>query len=71
MLETELQVIIDGFIGDLAQQREVRDTNLLLLGTFKGGLLDLRLARLSAIAHIGDSLVAPKAALLLATYGAS
>jgi len=71
MLETELQVLVDSFVGDLAKQGKVGDTDLLLLGGLEGGLLDLGLAGLPAIAHIGDCFVAPKATLLLPAYGAS
>jgi hypothetical protein len=48
MLEALLQVVVDGLVGDLAQQREVRDSDLLLLGDFEGGFLDLRL-RIAAV----------------------
>lgn len=72
MLEAQLEVVVDGLIGDLAQQCQVRHADLLLLGALKGGLLDLRLARLPPVAHVGDRFGAPKAAtLLLPTNGAS
>jgi hypothetical protein len=32
ILESLLQVLVDGFVGDLADQREIRDSDLLLLG---------------------------------------
>jgi hypothetical protein len=48
VLEALLQVVVDGLVGDLAQQRQIRDSDLFLLGDFKGGLLDLRL-RIAAV----------------------
>lgn len=55
MVKTEFQIIIDGLVGDFAQQGQVRNTNLLLLGALESRLLDLRLAaRYSAIAHVSD-----------------
>lgn len=72
MIEPEFQVIVDGFVGDLAEQGEVRNTDLLLLRAFEGGLSDLRLAsRLPAIAHVGGGFGAPETTLLLPAYGAS
>jgi hypothetical protein len=40
--ESLLQVLIDGLVGDLTQQSQIGDTNLLLLSCLKGGLLGLR-----------------------------
>ena len=73
MIEAQLEVVVDGFIGDFAQQCQVRHADLLFLGALESGLLDLRFApRLPAVAHVGDSFGAPKAAtLLLSTNGAS
>lgn len=66
MLEPEFQIVIDGFVGYLAQQRQVRNTNLLLLGALKGRFLDLRFpSGLPAIAHIGDGFGATEPATLL------
>lgn len=70
MVKPQFQVVVNGFVGDLAEQGEVRDTDLLLLGALEGGLLDLRFA-LSTIADICDCFGAPKATLLLATLGTS
>lgn len=71
MLEAELQVLIDRFVGDLAEQGEVRDTDLLLFGGLKGGLFDLALAGLAAVTDVGDCFIAPEATLLLPALGAS
>lgn len=72
MVESQFQVVINGFVGDLAEQRKVRDTDFLLFGSLKGGLLDLRLATgLATIAHIGDGFRTTKATLLLAALGTS
>jgi len=44
ILEPLLQVLVDGLIGDFADQRQVRDTDFLLLGRLKDGLCcELRL----------------------------
>lgn len=40
--EPLLQVLVDGFVGYFAQEGQVGNTNLLLLGCLKGGLLGLR-----------------------------
>jgi hypothetical protein len=71
MLESHFQVIVDRLIGDLAQQCQVRNTDLLLLRSLKGGLFDLRLAGLSAIANIGGSFRAAKSTLLFPALRAS
>jgi hypothetical protein len=71
MLEAEFQVLVDSLVGDLAEEGKVGDTDLLLLGGLEGGLLDLGLAGLATVAHVGDCLVAPEATLLLPAYGAS
>lgn len=71
MLESQFQVIVDRLVGDLAKQSQVGDTNLLLLGGFKGGLLDLTLARLTAIADVCDSFGTTKATLLFPALGTS
>jgi hypothetical protein len=71
MLETELQVLINRFVGDLAKQGEVRDTDLLLLGGLKGGLFDLAFAGLAAVTDVGDCFVASEATLLIPALGAS
>ena len=71
MLEAKLQVLVNRLVGDLAEQGEVGDTDLLLLGGLECGLLDLTLAGLTAITDVGDCFVAPKATLLLPAYGAS
>lgn len=65
MFEAEFEVVIDGLVGDFAEEGKIRDTNLLLLCAFKDGLLDLGLARLSPVAHIGGGLGATEAATLL------
>ena len=72
IVKAEFQVFVDSFVRNLAQQGQIRNANLLLLGAFKGGLLDLGLpARLTTITHIGDRFGAAKATLLLAAGGAS
>lgn len=71
MLKSQFQVIVDRLVGDLAEESQVGDTNLLLLGGFKGGLLDLALARLTAIADICDSFGATKTTLLFPALGTS
>jgi len=38
-LEALLQVFVDSFVGDLAQQGQVGDANFLLLRDFEGGFL--------------------------------
>lgn len=65
MFKAEFEILIDGLIGDFAEEGKIRDTNLLLLCAFEDGLLDLRLARLSSVAHIGGGLGATEAATLL------
>lgn len=37
--ESLLQVVVDGLVGNLAEQRQVRDTDFLLFGCLEGGLL--------------------------------
>lgn len=71
MLESHLQVVVDRLIGDLAQQCQVRNSDLLLLGRLKCGLFDLRLSGLSAIANISDSFGAPESTLLFPALRAS
>lgn len=71
MLESHLQVVVDRLIGDLAQQCQVRNSDLLLLRSLKGGLFDLRLSGLSAIANISDPFRAPESALLFPALRAS
>jgi hypothetical protein len=39
ILESLLQVVVDGFVRYLANQREIRDSNLLLLRALEDGLL--------------------------------
>jgi hypothetical protein len=41
ILESFFKVVVDGFIGDLADQGQVGDTNFLLLVCIKCGLLDI------------------------------
>jgi hypothetical protein len=38
ILKALLEVVVDGLVGDLANQREIRDTDLLLLGRLEDGL---------------------------------
>jgi hypothetical protein len=40
ILEALLEVVVDGLVGDLADQGEVRHANLLLLGRLEDGALD-------------------------------
>lgn len=44
IFESLIQVLVDGFIGDLADEGEIRDSDLLLLCRFEGRLSDLRLS---------------------------
>jgi hypothetical protein len=44
ILESLFQVIVDCFVGDLADKGEIRDSNFLLLGRLEGRLLDLGLS---------------------------
>jgi hypothetical protein len=37
--EALLEVLVDGFVGDLAQECQIRDTDLLFLGRLEGRLL--------------------------------
>ena len=41
MFKPFLQVIVDGFIGDFAQKREIRNADFLLFGDLECGLFDL------------------------------
>lgn len=52
MLESLLQVVVDCFVGDLAEQSQIGNADFLLLSDFEGGLLDvgLRIAAASASA---------------------
>lgn len=38
ILEALLQVVVDGLVGDFADQRQIRDAHLLLLGGLEDGL---------------------------------
>lgn len=68
MLESQLQVIVDGLVRNLAEQRKIRHTNLLLLRGLEDSLPDLGLSpALSTVAHISDCLGATESALLLPT----
>lgn len=73
MVEPKLQVIIDGLVGDLAEQCKVRHSDLLFLRTLEHGLLDLGLSSCtSTIAYIGSSLGTTEAStLLLSANGTS
>lgn len=44
VLESLLQIVVDGFVRDLTDQSKIRNPNLLLLCGIKGSLLDVRLA---------------------------
>jgi len=39
IFETLLEVVVDGLVGDFADQREIGDAHFLLLGRFEHGLL--------------------------------
>lgn len=72
MLESQLQVIVDGLVRNLAEQRKIRHTNLLLLCSLEDGLSDLGFSpALSTIAHISDCLGATETAFLLPAYWAT
>lgn len=55
MLKAQLQVVINSLVGDLAEQCQVGNTDLLLLRTLEHSLLDLRFAGLATIADICNS----------------
>lgn len=62
VLESLLQVLIDGLFADLGQQRQVGDSNLSLLARLEGGLFDslrslgrLRASLSSSSSSFGDS----------------
>ena len=40
ILESLLEVVVDGFIADLADKRQIADTHILLLGRLKDCSLD-------------------------------
>lgn len=74
MIKSKFQVVVNGLIGDFAEQREIRHANLLFLCRLEHGLLHLRLSSSSssAIAYISSSLGATKTStLLFSTNGAS
>lgn len=58
ILEPLLQVVVDGLVGDLADQGEVGNANLLLLGALEDGLADLGLAAAGGLRG-GGILLAP------------
>lgn len=43
ILKSLLQVVVDGFVRDLADEGEIRNSNFLLLSALKNGLPDLGL----------------------------
>ena len=43
-LKALFQVLVNRFIGDFAEQRQIRDSDFLLLGYLKSRFLDLSLA---------------------------
>jgi len=43
ILESLLQVVVDGLVGNLADKGEIRNSDFLLLCRLEGRLLDLRL----------------------------
>ena len=73
MFESKLQVIVDGLVGDFAEQRKVRHSDLLFLRSLEHSLLDLRLSSCSStVANVGRSLRATEAStLLLSANGSS
>lgn len=46
--ETLLEVVVDGIVGNFAEQCQIRNSNLLLLRSLKGGLLGLGASTLAA-----------------------
>jgi len=48
MLETFLQVVVDSFVGDFAQEGEIRHADLFLLGDLEGRFLYLRLTAITS-----------------------
>jgi len=73
MFEPKLQIIVNGLVGDLAEQRKVRHSDLLFLRSLEDSLLDLRLSSCSStITNVGRSLRATEAStLLLSANGSS
>lgn len=71
MFEADFQVVVDSLVRDLAEQCQIRNTNLLLLGGLEDGLLDLGFPPAAAVANIGRSFGATEATLLLTTGRAS
>jgi hypothetical protein len=57
ILEAFLEIVVDGLVGDLADQREIRDTDFLLLGRLEDGLLCEVGTRLSPAGCLGSSAV--------------
>ncbi len=49
ILKPLLEILVDSFIGDLTDERQVRHAHLFLLGAFKNGLLDVRLGGAAGI----------------------
>jgi hypothetical protein len=57
MFKSKFKVIVNGLVGDLAEQRKVRYSDLLFLRSLEHSLLDLGLSSCSsAIANVGRSL---------------
>jgi len=48
ILKALLQVVVDGLVGNLANEGKIRDSHLLLLGALESGLPDLGLAAAAA-----------------------
>jgi hypothetical protein len=68
ILKAKFEIVVDSLVRHLAQQREIRNTNLLLLCALKNSLLHLRLSfSLSPIANIGLRLGAAEATTALVT----
>lgn len=57
-LKPLLQIFIDRLVGHFAEQSQIRHANLLLLGSFKGGLSDLGLSRSPAISSPALGIIA-------------
>jgi hypothetical protein len=72
VFKAEFQVVVDGLIGHLTQQCEIRHTNLLLLGALKDRLLNLRLpSMVPFVASVSDSFGTTKTTTLLFAPGPS
>ena len=55
--ESLFQVVVNCIVGDLADQRQIGNANLLLLGDFEGGFLGLGRAARSSLLGVSGGFV--------------